>query len=750
MYVVAHEDDTLLFQSPALLQEIQSGACVRTVFLTAGDDGQSQSYWGTREQGAEAAYAQMAGAADTWTGSTLTANGHPIQLETLTEQPNVSILFMRLPDGGFPAGLGNPVYGNQSLMQLWNSGNGATPAKSSIAAVDGSTSYGYQDLISTLASLITSFQPQLIATQNFTGTFNDGDHNDHVATAYFTKAAQTLYTAPHQLVGYEDYEDLSRLPNVSGSLLEAKQSAFYVYGSFDVDGCASASACAGSEYASWLTRQYVAATETTAPEDANVAPLATATASSQSTANGQTASKAVDGVVSGYPENYEAEWATEGGKAGSTLTLKWSKSYSLDHVVLFDRPNANDQITAGKLTFSDGSSVSFGSLPNAGLPGLTVSFPAHATTSLQMTVTGVSSTTANVGLAEIQAFGVPAGGEAPPPPEPPTAVAGPAQSVASGATVTLDGSGSSDPNHLPLTYKWTQTAGPAVTLSNATAAKPTFTAPAGPASLTFSLVVSDGSLSSAPSSVGVTVAAPVSEDANVAPLATATASSQSTANGQTASKAIDGVIAGYPEKPTAEWATEGGKTGSTLTLKWSKSYSLDHVVLFDRPNANDQITAGKLTFSDGSSVSFGSLPNAGLPGLTVSFPAHATTSLQMTVTGVSSTTANVGLAEIQAFGVPAGGEAPPTNSAPVFTTPSSGSGVVGKALSIAFEATGVPTPTLSLSGSPPSGLKFTATTAGKATLSGTPTTAQTSKLTVVAKNSAGAASQTFTLTITRK
>jgi len=36
MYIVAHQDDSLLFQSPAaLLQEIASGRCVETVFLTA-------------------------------------------------------------------------------------------------------------------------------------------------------------------------------------------------------------------------------------------------------------------------------------------------------------------------------------------------------------------------------------------------------------------------------------------------------------------------------------------------------------------------------------------------------------------------------------------------------------------------------------------------------------------------------------------------------------------------------------------
>ena len=69
----------------------------------------------------------------------------------------------------------------------------------------------------------------------------------------------------------------------------------------------------------------------------------------------------------------------------------------------------------------------------------------------------------------------------------------------------LDGSGSRDPNGNPLTYQWTQTGGPAVTLSSATAVKPTFTAPATAATLTFQLVVNNGTLSSAPSSVSITV-----------------------------------------------------------------------------------------------------------------------------------------------------------------------------------------------------------------------------------------------------
>ena len=38
--VVAHEDDDLLFLSPDLLHVIQAGGSVRTIFVTAGDDGQ--------------------------------------------------------------------------------------------------------------------------------------------------------------------------------------------------------------------------------------------------------------------------------------------------------------------------------------------------------------------------------------------------------------------------------------------------------------------------------------------------------------------------------------------------------------------------------------------------------------------------------------------------------------------------------------------------------------------------------------
>lgn len=88
---------------------------------------------------------------------------------------------------------------------------------------------------------------------------------------------------------------------------------------------------------------------------------------------------------------------------------------------------------------------------------------------------------------------------------PVSANAGPDQSnIEPYTTVTLDASGSLGPI---TSYSWTQTAGASVTLSSSTAASPTFTAPAtmDGSTLTFSLTVSDGVLTSPADTVNIVV-----------------------------------------------------------------------------------------------------------------------------------------------------------------------------------------------------------------------------------------------------
>jgi len=89
----------------------------------------------------------------------------------------------------------------------------------------------------------------------------------------------------------------------------------------------------------------------------------------------------------------------------------------------------------------------------------------------------------------------------------PVADAGPPQTVTEGDLVTLDGSGSSDPDGTITAYSWIQTGGASATLSNPNISNPTFTAPTVPATdtLTFDLTVTDNDGATATASTSVTV-----------------------------------------------------------------------------------------------------------------------------------------------------------------------------------------------------------------------------------------------------
>ncbi len=96
--------------------------------------------------------------------------------------------------------------------------------------------------------------------------------------------------------------------------------------------------------------------------------------------------------------------------------------------------------------------------------------------------------------------------------EPPVASAGSNQTVNEGATVTLDGSGTTDPdiaNGDVLTYAWTQTSGTPVTLNDTSVVSPTFTAPVRQTmtdgNLMFTLTVTDSENETSTATVTISV-----------------------------------------------------------------------------------------------------------------------------------------------------------------------------------------------------------------------------------------------------
>ncbi|MCB9831128.1 MAG: hypothetical protein H6807_01540 [Planctomycetes bacterium] len=153
--------------------------------------------------------------------------------------------------------------------------------------------------------------------------------------------------------------------------------------------------------------------------------------------------------------------------------------------------------------------------------------------------------------------------------------------------VTLDGSGSYDPEGEALGYSWTQTGGTAVVLNNANAAVASFTAPAAADVLTFELVVNDGAQDSIAGQVVVTV---VSDT----PIANA-------GNNQTvitnAAVALDGSLSADPQGTpvTYAWTQIGG---TAVALAGANTVSPS----FTAPALHDVLTF-QLIVSDGTNFS---------------------------------------------------------------------------------------------------------------------------------------------------
>lgn len=130
---------------------------------------------------------------------------------------------------------------------------------------------------------------------------------------------------------------------------------------------------------------------------------------------------------------------------------------------------------------------------------------------------------------------------------------------------------------------------------------------------------------------------------NIAPEASVTVSSEYPNSNYAKDKLIDEIVGTHDN---GEWASNG-ETKPWVKLTWSEEKSIYKIILYDRPNTIDLIESGTLTFSDGSTIDIGALPNDG-EALEISFPTKKVLWLKFQVTNGSGS--NVGLSEFKVFG----------------------------------------------------------------------------------------------------
>jgi LmbE family N-acetylglucosaminyl deacetylase len=256
MYIVAHEDDDLLFMNPDIQESIDQRHQVRTMFLTAGDSCKSSTYWRGRENGTKAAYAEMRGVSNSWTFVSQYKSARLYELSGTA----ASVVFFRLPGGVCHAQ-------TDSLRLLWEGKIGT------LTSVDGAASYSKQDLIDTILSRMKDFAPDFIGIQDATaqapsgvnpydykiyyplcGFTNMSDHPDHISSARFAGAARDAYrsTRAHTFVQYRGYNITNRPENLNCAEASRKLEVFEEYAKYDP----AIKVPLDCWYSSWTERQY--------------------------------------------------------------------------------------------------------------------------------------------------------------------------------------------------------------------------------------------------------------------------------------------------------------------------------------------------------------------------------------------------------------------------------------------------------------------------------------------------------------
>jgi LmbE family N-acetylglucosaminyl deacetylase len=431
LVVAAHPDDEIIMAAGRISTARSNGDTIKIVIMTNGDiDG---------------------------VASGLTREGESVQSALtlgLTEQ---DVIFL-----GYPDGASRQIYDSTSGTRIFTSAAGQTATYGSrglggmeyhryLYGVHGS--YNRNTMLADFQALLTNFRPDEVYTHSHFDA-----HGDHEAVALFltdalvslkrsgvdlrTKLYESIVWmyASAQGVAIGTFGNWPQLSSsgwtplvpilpwstgcVSGDCLDLtplewnRVQHFVQPPSMQVtDQASNLKALAlpfqGNWFISWVRRdEFFWLTDF----GTNLAATAQVTASSEDSAGGHAATRAVDGIIGGLPDSNDAanqEWVTLGQLAGAWIQLDWPSPVRVAQVNLYDRIDTTENVLSGALTFSDGTSVSVGALPRGGRV-LPVTFPPRTVSWVRFTVNQAQGSA--TGLTEMQVLGASAASTANIPP----------------------------------------------------------------------------------------------------------------------------------------------------------------------------------------------------------------------------------------------------------------------------------------------------------------------------------------------
>ncbi|MCX5463033.1 PIG-L family deacetylase [Alcaligenes parafaecalis] len=258
LVVVGHMDDDLLFMNPDLSSNIQAGACMQVLYLTASERKGGLEYMYSREQGVRAAYAYMAGLVNEWQQTRLMVGSASIAQFTLRARPGIQLSHLRLQDPWL-----GPGWGSLTPLSRAESVPGQT-----VQTLDSpQQTLNREQLVQTLAALIRLYRPTSVRYLDDTNPVpytqlcwrcTGHGHPDHIASARLVREAMLAAPGNYAQIGYVDYPIQEQASNLTLNEIHSKTEIFRRYAWHDQHACKGPAVCQepAGPAAAWVQRSY--------------------------------------------------------------------------------------------------------------------------------------------------------------------------------------------------------------------------------------------------------------------------------------------------------------------------------------------------------------------------------------------------------------------------------------------------------------------------------------------------------------